>query len=108
MVNFIKDIRRDLDLPGMPFVIATCGHGGYDHIKDKWTNNIQNYIVPAQAAAAARPEFSGNVALADTRPFWKDSLNSPANQLHHYNRNAGTYFMMGNAAGNAMIKLLER
>ncbi|HVZ95298.1 MAG TPA: hypothetical protein VG847_00380, partial [Chitinophagaceae bacterium] len=28
-------------------------------------------------------------------------------QIYHYNRNAGTYFLMGNAAGLAMIKLLK-
>lgn len=107
MVNFIKDIRRDLGSPSLPFVIANCGHGGLRPTKDKWMNNIQNYIVPAQAAAAARPEFSGNVALVDTRPFWKDSLESPSTQVHHYNRNAGTFFLMGNAMGQAMISLLK-
>ncbi|MFI5193687.1 MAG: sialate O-acetylesterase [Chitinophagales bacterium] len=107
MVNFIRDIRRDLGTPSLPFVIANCGHGGFHATRDKWMNNIQNYIVPAQAAAAARPEFSGNTALVDDRPFWKDSLESPTTQVHHYNRNAGTFFMMGNAMGLAMIGLLK-
>ena len=107
MVNFIKDVRRDLHTPEMPFVIANCGQGGLLPTPDRWMSNVQHYIVQAQAAAAAKPEFAGNVALADTRSFWKDSLESPADEVHHYNRNAGTFFMMGDAAGHKMINLLN-
>jgi hypothetical protein len=46
--------------------------------------------------------------LVNSQPFWKDSSESPVTEIHHYNRNAGTYFMMGNAAGYAMIKLLKQ
>ncbi len=107
MVNFIKDVRRDLHVPEMPFAIANCGQGGLRPTPDKWMSNVQHHIVQAQAAAAAKPEFAGNVALADTRSFWKDSLESPADEVHHYNRNAGTFFMMGDVAGHKMINLLK-
>ena len=107
MVNFIKDVRRDLHSPEMHFVIANCGQGGLRPTPDRWMSNVQHYIVQAQAAAAAKPEFTGNVILADSRPFWKDSLESPADEVHHYNRNAGTFFMMGDVAGHKMINLLK-
>ncbi len=107
MVHFIKDVRHDLQSPDLPFVIANCGQGGLTPSNDKWMRRVQTYIVQAQASAAARQEFSGNVALVDTRPFWKDSLESPSDQIYHYNRNAGTYFMMGNAIGLSMIRLLK-
>jgi hypothetical protein len=107
MIHFIKDVRKDLDAPGLPFVIINCGQGGLKHTPDKWMNRVQNIIVKAQAEAAASPEFAGNVALVDSRPFYKDSLESPAQQTYHYNRNAGTYFLMGNAAGEAMVQLLN-
>jgi hypothetical protein len=107
MVNFIKDVRRDLHVPEMPFVIANCGQGGLRPTPDKWMSNVQHYIVKAQAAAAAKQEFAGSVALADTRSFWKDSLESPADEVHHYNRNAGTFFRMGDVAGHKMINLLK-
>jgi hypothetical protein len=108
MIHFIKDIRHDLQSPDLPFVLINCGQGGFLPTRDKWMSNIQKYIVQAQADAAASPEFSGNVALVDSRPFWKDSLESPAREIHHYNRNAGTYFLMGKAAGLAMIELLDK
>lgn len=107
MVNFIKDVRRDLGSPNMPFVIANCGQGGLRPSHDRWMSNVQNYIVPAQAIAASRPEFSGNVALVDSRPFWKDSLESPSDQIYHYNRNAATFFMMGDAIGHKMNKVIK-
>lgn len=107
LVHLIKDVRRDFRAPGLPIVIINCGQGGYRPTPDKWMTRVQTYIVNAQAAAAARPEFAGNVALVDSRPFWRDSLESPAREIHHYNRNAGTYYWMGDAAGNAMKRLLE-
>jgi len=107
MIHFIKDVRHNLQAPGLPFVLINCGQGGLQPTPDKWMSNVQRFIVQAQADAAASPEFSGNVALVDSRPFWKDSLESPAREIHHYNRNAGTYFLMGNAAGYAMIELLK-
>lgn len=106
MIHFIKDVRKDLESPDLPFVLINCGQGGLQPTRDKWMSRVQTFIVKAQADAVARSEFSGNVALVDSRPFWKDSLESPARQVHHYNRNAGTYFLMGNAAGQAMIQLL--
>ena len=107
MIHFIKDVRKDLDAPGLPFVLINCGQGGLKPTPDKWMSRVQNIIVKAQAEAAASPEFAGNVALVDSRPFYKDSLESPAREIYHYNRNAGTYFLMGNAAGLAMVKLLN-
>src|SRR6185312_5634061 len=107
LVHLIQDVRRDLQAPELPVVIINCGQGGFEPTPDKWMRRVQTFIVDAQAAAAGSPGFAGNVALADSRPFWKDSLESPAREVHHYNRNAGTYFWMGNAAGRAMIGLLD-
>ncbi|HVT86813.1 MAG TPA: sialate O-acetylesterase [Chitinophagaceae bacterium] len=107
MIHFIKDVRHDLQAPGLPFVIINCGQGGLQPTPDKWMSRVQKFIVKAQEDAAASPGFADNVALVDSRPFYKDSLESPAQQTYHYNRNAGTYFLMGNAAGYAMIELLK-
>ena len=107
MVHFIKDVRHDLHVPYLPFVIINSGQGGLQPAKDKWMRNVQTHIAEAQREAAGSPEFSGNVLLVNSQPFWKDSSESPATEIHHYNRNAGTYFRMGNAAGLAMIQLLK-
>lgn len=107
MVHFIEDVRRELQLPYLPFVIINSGQGGLQPARDKWMRSVQMNIAVAQQEAAESPAFSGNVMLVDSQPFWKDSSASPATEIHHYNRNAGTYFRMGNAAGFAMIQLLK-
>lgn len=107
MVHFIKDVRHDFQLLHLPFIIINSGQGGLQPAKDKWMRSVQTHIATAQREAAASAEFAGNVILVDSQPFWKDSSQSPVTEIHHYNRNAGTYFMMGNAAGIAMITLLK-
>ena len=53
------------------------------------------------------PEFAGNVKTMDARPYWRDVISeSPANQQYHYNRNAETYMLVGDALGRGMIDLL--
>ncbi|NIP97377.1 MAG: hypothetical protein GWO24_29650, partial [Akkermansiaceae bacterium] len=49
------------------------------------------------------PEFAGNVASVDTRPFWRSRGESPTNTGYHYNHNAETYVLTGDALGRAMV-----
>ena len=51
------------------------------------------------------PEYAGNVASVDIRDFWREIDESPANQDYHYNRNAETYLLVGDALGRAMAGL---
>ncbi len=66
MAYFIRDVRKDLAAPKMPFVIGVIGVHG-----DKATGGIAN-LRPAMAAPAAMPEFKGNVAAVQTAPFWDE------------------------------------
>ena len=68
MACFIRDVRKDLSAPKMPFVIGVMGVGG-----DKATGGLAN-IRPAMAAPAAMPEFKGNVAAVATAPYWDAAL----------------------------------
>ena len=52
------------------------------------------------------PEFAGNVLTVETRDFWIDESLSPRNQGYHYNRNAETYVLVGDALGRGMCQLL--
>lgn len=54
------------------------------------------------------PEFKGNVKTAETRGFWRDASISPRNQGFHYNQNAETYMLVGEALGREMVELLEQ
>ena len=105
MANFIRDMRIDLGVPGMPFVIATTGMGGEP------TYTTVELAQMEMTNTTKYPDFDGNVAVIDTRStyegleFWQDAANSPANQGFHWNRNAKTYTNIGLAMGDAMSTL---
>lgn len=64
MAHFIRDVRKDLDAPKMPFVIGVMGVGG----------NTDGDFQKAQAAPAEMPEFKGNVAAVLTGKYWDTKL----------------------------------
>ncbi len=68
--HFIRDIRKDLNTPGLPFVIGVLGVGGID---DPPTSNT-GYFQQAQAAVADEPEFKENVANVHTGKYWDHQL----------------------------------
>lgn len=64
MAHFIRDIRKDLKTPNLPFVIGELGTDG---------EKAEGWIVTfrkQQAAIAALPEFKDNVRLARTAHCW--------------------------------------
>jgi alpha-galactosidase len=69
LTHFIRDVRKDLSVPKMPFVIGVMGLNGM-----KLTHQNEVYFHQAQAAPAALPEFKGNVVAVQTAPFWDDDL----------------------------------
>ena len=52
------------------------------------------------------PEFKGNVLTVETRDFWREPEVSPRSQDFHYNQNAETYMLVGEALGKGMLRLL--
>lgn len=101
MVHFIKDIRKELGAPTLPFVIGETGMTGPTETHPRALS-----LMKAQAAAAERPEFKGNVAFVGTKNFWRTKEQSPNGQGYHWNSNAETYYLIGEAMGEAMKKLL--
>lgn len=102
LAHFIRDIRKDLGAPQLPFVIAETGMSGRDETHPRALS-----LMKAQAAVAAYPEFKGNVAFVGTRDFWRPQEASPTGQGYHWNGNAETYYLIGEAMGKEMMKLLE-
>jgi len=103
LVNLINDLRKDLNAPKMPVVIAGLGFGGYN-MPEKF-----RAIMAAQLAVGnpvKHPEFAGTVASVDTRDYWREVDESPKGEDYHYNRNAETYLRVGDALGRAMVRLL--
>ena len=77
MANFIRDVRKDLETPEMPFVIGVLGVGGpvadYGPEKQRYAGTHQ-YYRNAMAAPAKLPEFAGNVFAVLTENYWDPEL----------------------------------
>ena len=66
-------------------------------------------IRKAQADAAAKPDFKGSVLFVETHDFVRKPEASPnAGHGHHEFGNAETYFLLGDALGRGMKKLLQK
>ena len=103
LVNLIKDVRMELNAPKLPVVIGELT-GAWVVAPPEWTKLRQ-----AQAAAAARPEFAGNVVFVPTRDFVRKPEDSPnPGHGHHEFGNAETYFLVGDALGKGMKELLPK
>ena len=70
LADFIRDVRKDLSAPKMPFVIGVMGIGG---VKED-QKPPQMYFRQAQVAPTLLPEFKGNVVAVQTAPYWDDDL----------------------------------
>jgi len=103
MANFIRDVRKDLGIKKLPFVIAETGMSGHS---EKHPRALS--LMRAQAAVAEHDEFRGNVAFVGTKDFYRPAEESPSRQAYHWNSNAETYYLIGAAMGEAMKKLCEQ
>ena len=101
LVNLIHDIRKELKAPALPVVVGELT-GPWVDAPEAWAKLRQS-----QKAAAARPEFLGNVAFVETRQFVRPASESPnPGHGHHEFGNAQTGLLVGDALGKAMISLL--
>jgi hypothetical protein len=77
MAHFIRDVRKDLSAPKLPFIIGVIGVGGptadYGPDQQRYKSTHQN-IRDAMAAPAQLPEFKGNVAAVLTEKYWDKEL----------------------------------
>jgi len=105
LANLIKDLRKELKVDRMPVVIANSGFGGRI---DRRPGDRRRMIIDAQGAVAKRGEFKGSVTCVDTQDFWRDPEKSPSKASYHWNHNAESYFLIGDAMGKAMKALLPK
>ena len=104
LVNLIKDLRKDLKAPRLPVVVGELT-GPWVKVGGEWGD-----LRKAQAAAAdplRHPEFQGNVLFVETHDFVRPENESPGGWPCHEFNNAETYFLVGNACGEGMKRLLN-
>lgn len=77
LAHFIRDVRKDLNTPKLPFVIGVMGVGGptseYGPTEQRYKATHQNFR-DAMAAPAELPEFKGNVVAIRTEKYWDREL----------------------------------
>ncbi len=77
LAHFIRDVRRDLSAPQLPFVIGVMGVGGpvdeYGPSEQRYKSTHDNFR-KAMAAPATMPEFQGNVTAVLTEKYWDAEL----------------------------------
>ena len=116
LAQFIRDIRKDLSAPDMPFIIGELSTGGIPNRGD---------FQVAQEAVAKMDEFKRNVVFVPTaeyydtaahelftKGFWKGTDEQKAqwravgnDRPYHYLGSGKTYYLKGVAFGEAVLKL---
>ena len=83
LAHFIRDVRRDLKAPKLPFVIGVMGAGGpiakYGPDQKRYAG-IHGEFRKAMAAPAKLPEFKGNVMAVFTENYWDLQLSELVNR----------------------------
>lgn len=72
--HFIGDVRKELNAPGLPFVVGVLGVGG---VEEPPKTNL-GFLQQAMAAPADDPEFKGTVAAVHTGKYWDHKLDELA------------------------------
>jgi alpha-galactosidase len=121
MANFIRDVRKDLQQPNLPFVI---GQLGVDGTQGARPNPKRDAFKAAQIEPAERPEFKGNVGVVRTdqywdmaadsvfRSGWKENLEQwnrvGSDRPYHYLGSARTYSQIGKAFAECLLDLRRK
>jgi alpha-galactosidase len=85
--HFIRDVRKDLNAPKLPFVVGVMGIDGL-----KGEKGEMKHFRDAQRKAAALDEFKGNVFAVETAPFWDDELQEKKSQRDRINAKLDSEF----------------
>ncbi len=115
--HLIHDVRKDLNAPKLPVVIAAMGQNG-----SKPASGAMLVVQKAQLAMNDVPEFKGNVktirtdelvdkAAEELFPKWRDNKEAwdkvGGDFPYHYLGSAIWFHRIGHAMGEAMIELLK-
>ena len=107
LVKLINALRTDFQAPNAPVVVASIGFGGGDiATKPALYQAVYNGQM-AVGNPALHPDFSGTVKSVNTLPYWRTLAESPGQQDFHYNNNAETYTLVGDAMARAMLSMQD-
>ena len=117
MKHFINDVRKDLGVKDLPFVVAVMGQNG-----SKEAKGAMKVIQEAQLSMEKVPEFEGNVkavrtdvlidkAAEELYPTWRQNFEqwekTGSDHAYHYLGSAIWHVRMGRAFADAMLGMME-
>ena len=101
LVNLARDIRKEFNVPNLPFVVGELGNGGpvtkpgamadFRQAQREGTARIKNAVFVETSAFARPKELSPNTGHG-----------------HHWFGNAESYFLVGDALAKAAIELIRQ
>ena len=114
MRHFINEVRKDLQAPGLPFVIGALGQNG-----SQPATGGMLVVREAQLSMNDVPEFQGNVkafpvdvlvdkAAEEMFPNWQKNpewIHTGSDRPYHYYGSAIWFHRIGKAMGQAMVDL---
>lgn len=102
LTHLINDVRREFKQPDLPVVIGELT-GPWRDAPPEWER-----LRKAQANVAMNAELGKYVGFVPTRDFVREAEESPnPTHGHHEFGNAETYFLVGEAMGEEMVRLLK-
>jgi hypothetical protein len=81
LAHLVRDVRKDLSAPKLPFVIGVMGIDGLKGDKKAPMMHFRD----AQRKPASLDEFKGNVVAVETAPFWDDDLEALKERMDRLN-----------------------
>jgi len=98
LINLVNDLRKEFKLPDLPVVIGELGNGGPE---------AKGNMAAFRKAQKKGAEQIDNAVFVITHNFWREPQQSPnVSHGHHWCGNAESYFLIGDALGKGMIRLL--
>ncbi len=111
LAHFIRDVRKDLNAPKLPFVIGVLGVGGptaeYGPAEQRY-KAVHQYFRDAMAAPAKLPEFQGNVAVMLAEKYWDRELKAARAKESEIQQRAKKLAMEGKMKPAEEAELLKK
>jgi len=111
LAHFIRDVRKDLSAPELPFVIGVLGVGGpvEDFPPEAWRQAaITGEFRKAMAAATEIPGFKGKVLAVATDDFWEPELVDLMDRDHQIRKTLSAELLGGETAWGDRAALLAQ
>ncbi len=111
LAHFIRDVRKDLASPQLPFAIGVLGVGGptelYSPEESRYKTTHENFR-QAMASPASLPEFKGNVVALRTEKFWDLELSKAKRKDNKLRQDAKQQAKQQNLAPKEEAALAEK